>query len=359
MRIPLRRSFDQAHRSLLRGGEGSHLFEPDRSPLPEGRLDRAPGFLDHGGMTVQRRDVLLAPALVALASEAAGAAPGSATPGSSTAARPGPICLFSKHLPKMPPGALARAIKGLGFAGVDLTVRPGGHVAPAEVERELPRAVEAIRAEGLAVPLVTTELLEAKDPSARPILTTAGKLGVPLFKPGYYKYAYQDVHRELRAAGASLRGLYELGRRAKVQLGFHNHGDCLGGPVWDAARIIEPLDPRWAGYYFDTRHAFAEGGQSAWKVATHLVGPRVKAVSVKDFHWEKTSKGWGIRKVPLGEGMVDVAGIFAILAKHNFSGPISLHLEYTIEGGEDAVLKAAERDLGVLRKKLAEVYGTA
>ena len=80
---------------------------------------------------------------------------------------------------------------------------------------------------------------------------------------------------------------------------------------------------------------------------------------MKDFHWEKTDKGWGIRKVPLGQGMVDVAGIFGILAKHGFSGPISLHLEYTIEGGEDAVLKAAERDLSYLTKKLAEVYGTA
>jgi L-ribulose-5-phosphate 3-epimerase len=301
-------------------------------------------------MTVQRRDVLLAPALAALAG------PGTAV---ARAARPGPICLFSKHLPKMAPGPLARAIKGLGFQGVDLTVRGGGHVNPAAVQTELPAAVEAIRAEGLTVPLITTELLEARDPTARPILAAAGKLGVPLFKPGYYKYAFKDIHRELRAAGASLRGLCDLGRRSRVQLGFHNHGDCLGGPVWDAARIVEPLDPAWAGYYFDTRHAFAEGGQSAWKVASHLVGPRVKAVSVKDFHWEKTSTGWQIRKVPLGQGMVDLAGIFAILASHGFAGPISLHLEYTIEGGDDAVLKAAERDLAYLNRTLAGVYGAA
>jgi L-ribulose-5-phosphate 3-epimerase len=308
---------------------------------------------------MNRRDVLLAPALAALAPKVALAATaGPATPAPGTA-RPGPICLFSKHLPKMAPGPLARACKALGFGGVDLTVREGGHVAPALVEADLPKALEAIRAEGLVVPLVTTELLEAKDPTAKPILATAGKHGVPLFKPGYYKYAYKDIHGELREAGASVKGLYELARRNRVQLGFHNHGDMLGGAVWDAARFIEPLDPKWAGYYFDTRHAFAEGGQSAWKLSTHLVGPRVKAVSVKDFHWEKTSKGWVIRKVPLGQGMVDVAGIFAILAKYNFSGPISLHLEYTIEGGEDAVLKAAERDLAFLRKQLAGVYGAA
>jgi L-ribulose-5-phosphate 3-epimerase len=306
-------------------------------------------------MTMHRRDVLLAPGVVAVGTKAIAAE----APSKKVGGKPGPICLFSKHLPKMKPGPMAKAVKGLGFGGIDLTVRPEGHVEPAVVEKELPPAIEAIRNEGLVVPLVTTELLDAKDPTARPILAAAGKLGVPLFKPGYYKYAYKDVGRELREAGASLRGLYEVARREKVQLGFHNHGDCLGGAIWDAVKIVDPLDARWAGYYFDTRHAFAEGGQSAWKLATHLVGPRVKAVSVKDFHWEKTGKGWTIRKVPLGQGMVDVAGIFGILAQHGFSGPISLHLEYTIEGGEEGVLKAAERDLGYLNNKLAEVYGAA
>jgi sugar phosphate isomerase/epimerase len=301
-------------------------------------------------MTLGRRDLLLAAGV----SAAAGSAPAAAR-----AARPGPICLFSKHLPRMAPKDLARAVKGLGFAGVDLTVRPDGHVKPETVERDLPPAVNAIREEGLLVPLITTTLVSPADPTARPILAAAGKLGVPLFKPGYWKYAYEDVRRELRQAGADLRGLADIARRSKVELGFHNHGDCLGGPVWDAVSIIEKLDPRWVGYYFDTRHAFAEGGQSAWKVASHLVGPRVKAVSVKDFHWEKTSKGWGIKKVPLGQGMVDVAGIFAILAKHGFAGPISLHLEYSIEGGEAKVLEAAARDLAYLRGKLDEAYKAA
>jgi L-ribulose-5-phosphate 3-epimerase len=41
----------------------------------------------------------------------------------------GAICLFSKHLPAMDWARLAQAVKKLGFGGVDLTVRPGGHVA--------------------------------------------------------------------------------------------------------------------------------------------------------------------------------------------------------------------------------------
>jgi hypothetical protein len=58
-----------------------------------------------------------------------------------------PLCLFSKHLPKLNYAELASTVKQIGFEGVDLTVRPGGHVLPERAAEDLPRAVEAIRAE--------------------------------------------------------------------------------------------------------------------------------------------------------------------------------------------------------------------
>ena len=63
---------------------------------------------------------------------------------------------------------LGRALKALGFDGVDLTVRPGGHVDPKRVTNDLPLFVDAIRHEGLTVPMITTELLSDADPVARP-----------------------------------------------------------------------------------------------------------------------------------------------------------------------------------------------
>ena len=51
----------------------------------------------------------------------------------------GSLCFFSKHLPRMNARELGRTLKALGFDGVDLTVRPGGHVDPKRVATELPR----------------------------------------------------------------------------------------------------------------------------------------------------------------------------------------------------------------------------
>ena len=68
------------------------------------------------------------------------------------------ICLFSKHLPKIHYSELGGVLKDLGFAGCDLTVRPGGHVEPTLAAADLYRAVEAIRADGVEVPMITTAL---------------------------------------------------------------------------------------------------------------------------------------------------------------------------------------------------------
>ena len=61
----------------------------------------------------------------------------------------GTLCLFSKPLPGMGWRQLAQAAKSVGFGGIDLTVRRGGHVQPERATEDLPKAVEAIREQGL------------------------------------------------------------------------------------------------------------------------------------------------------------------------------------------------------------------
>jgi sugar phosphate isomerase/epimerase len=273
----------------------------------------------------------------------------------------GATCLFSKHLPAMDCARMARAVKKLGFGGIDLTVRPGGHVLPEHAAEDLPKAVAAIRAEGLSVPMITTALTSSGDPTAKPILATAGKLSIPFFKPGYYRYSFADVRGELQKAMNDFRQLTELSKQRGVQCGFHNHEGYVGAQIWDVAQTIDQLDPKWVGYYFDVRHAVAEGGVAGWKIALNLAAPRIKMIAVKDSYWEKTGKGWRQVNCPLGQGMVDWQAYFKALRQANFQGPISLHLEYEIPGAttaaqEENTLAAAQRDFEFLKGRLQEAY---
>ncbi|HEX5084456.1 MAG TPA: sugar phosphate isomerase/epimerase family protein [Blastocatellia bacterium] len=273
----------------------------------------------------------------------------------------GDVCFFSKHLPDMDWTRLAQAVKKLGFGGIDLTVRPGGHVAPERAAEDLPETVAAIRAEGLSVPMITTGLTSAGDPAAKPILSTAGKLSIPFFKPGYYKYSFADVRGELKKAMNDFRALTEISKQSGVQCGFHNHEGNIGAQLWDVAQTIDQLDPKWVGYYFDIRHAVAEGGVAGWKIALNLAAPRIKMIAVKDSYWEKSNKGWRQVNCPLGQGMVDWRAYFKALRQAHFHGPISLHLEYDIPGAtkaavEENTLAAAQRDFEFLKARLQEAY---
>jgi sugar phosphate isomerase/epimerase len=273
----------------------------------------------------------------------------------------GTLCFFSKHLPRLDGRGLARALKPLGFGGVDLTVRPGGHVDPKRVAQDLRPFVAGIREEGLAVPMITTDLTSIDDPAARPTLETAAALKIPFFKPGYYRYAFQDVRREVAAAGAKLRALAELSAQTGVHLGYHNHAGYIGGNIWDIAPVIDTLPEKSAGYYFDVRHAVAEGGDGGWRTGFNLAAPRLAMIALKDFYWEKTAAGWRIRNCPMGEGMVNWKAYFVMLAKAGFQGPVSLHLEYEVPGAtpeaqEQSTLEAASRDIAFVKARFAEAY---
>jgi sugar phosphate isomerase/epimerase len=273
----------------------------------------------------------------------------------------GTLCFFSKHLPDMDARRLGRALKTLGFGGVDLTVRPGGHIDPKRVAQDLPPFVAGIRQEGLTVPMITTEILSDADPVARPTLETAASLGIPFFKPGYYRYAFADVRKERDAAAAQLRTVAALSAKNGVHMGFHNHSGYIGGNVWDIVPVMDTLDPKWAGYYFDIRHAVVEGGDGGWKTAFNLAVPRLPMIALKDFYWEKTATGWRIKNCPMGEGMVNWKAYFALLAKANFHGPVSLHLEYEMPGAtpqarEDSTIAATAKDLAFIKARFAEAY---
>ena len=276
----------------------------------------------------------------------------------------GSLCFFSKHLPRMNSRELSRTLKAMGFDGVDLTVRPGGHVDPKRVANDLPVFVDAIRHEGLTVPMITTELISDADPVAQPTLETAARLKIPFYKAGYYRYKFADVRKELEAAGQQLKGLADLSRRLGMRLGYHNHAGYIGGPVWDFAPFIERLDAATAGYYFDVRHAVVEGGDGGWRTAFDLVAPRLSMISLKDFFWEKSGGSWQQRDCPIGEGMVDWKRYFTMLANARFHGPVSLHIEYDIEGDTPAAqekntLIAAERDFAFVKARVAEAYSGA
>lgn len=305
-----------------------------------------------------RRDLLIAGA-------AAGALATSSPKDARAAGRKKPtLCLFSKPLPHLGYSDLGKALHEIGIPGVDLTTRPNGHVLPEKVEYDLPKAHAELKAQGVEISMITTGLLSTQDPAARPTLSTAAKLGVPFFKLGYYRYKkdVSDLEEKLAQVKTDVEGLAGLAQQAGIQGGFHNHsGAYVGSAMWDHWWLMRDTDPKWMGFYFDPMHATIEGGSGGWKIGFQRLAHNLKMVAMKDFYWEKSGGEWERRVCPLGEGMVAHAEFLRMLAATDFDGPITLHVEYEIEGATESarrenVLMAIEKDYKYLTKLFNEAY---
>ena len=277
------------------------------------------------------------------------------------------ICIFSKHLQWLSIPELAGAVKDLGFQGVDLTVRKGGHVEAAQVTIDLPKTVEVLKKAGLQVPMMVTDIVDPEHPDTEKIISAASQAGIRYYRMGYLKYdPKMTVSKNLDLHKVKIRKLAELNRKYQIHGAYQNHaGTNVGGAVWDLWELLRDVDPQWMGCQYDIKHATAEGG-SSWVNGLDVLQKHVRCMDIKDFIWQKNNGKWQNVNVPLGEGMVDFKTYFSLLKKHGISGPFSLHLEYPLGGADKGskqlsiapkeVLAAMTRDFQTLKGMIKEHY---
>lgn len=325
----------------------------------DGSCKRLMSESPHDGVRLPTRREFVAALCSALA--LAGLAPTARAAGGLRRRAGCPVVIFSKHLQWLDYAAMARMAATLGFDGIDLTVRPAGHVLPENVEDDLPRAVEAVRAAGLSVPTITTAISDPDDPLTERILSSASELGIQYYRLGYWTYDLdRPIVPQLDALRAKAKGIADMNRHFNLSGDYQNHAGAryVGASIWDLWEIIGDLDPDAIGCQFDVRHATVEGG-TAWPVAFKLIAPRIHTVVAKDFTWRHGDEGWEADHVPLGYGAVDFDAYFPMLKELGFDGPVIVHYEYPLGGAnhgaveleisEDLFARKVEADLAQVR----------
>ncbi len=289
----------------------------------------------------------------------------------SRAARAGQklkVAIFSKHLQFLAGEELAQAAADMGFDGLDLTVRKGGHIEPERVERDLPPLVAVIRRHGLDVPMITADIVDPSTPHTEAILKTMAALQIRNYRWGGFKYeGGQPFAAQLEQMKPRIARLAALNARYDACAMYHTHSGTgvVGASIWDLHILLKDFDPKAVGVNYDVGHATIEGGVGGWIDSFRITGPHLRGIAVKDFLWGKDAKGaWQAQWKPLGEGMVRLPQFFGMVAEAGFSGPLQLHFEYPLGGadggktkltlGREEVFGAMKRDLGKLRAYLAQ-----
>jgi L-ribulose-5-phosphate 3-epimerase len=267
-----------------------------------------------------------------------------------------PVCIFSKHLHWVKPEDLGPLVADLGFDGIDLTVRPDGHVRPEEVRRRLPPLVRSIRAAGVEVAMLTTAIASPQEPYAEDTLRTAADLGIPLYRMGWLRYdADRPIADQLAELSGRLRALADLNKSCGIRGAYQNHaGAWVGAAVWDLWLLLKEIEAPWLGVQYDVRHAMVESAH-AWVQGMRLTSGMINSLVVKDYAWHTVDGLWKAYSVPLSTGAVDFASFLDLVEDAGLAVPVSIHYEYPLGGAdqgsrtpsvpEGEILAAMKRDL--------------
>jgi len=276
-----------------------------------------------------------------------------------------PIVAFSKHFQWTTIAEAAAHCAEIGYDGIDLTLRPGGHVEPANVTDALPKAVEQIRAQKLAMPMVTAGIVDATTPHTEAVLKALAAAKIPRYRWGGFRYVEgKSIATQLDELRPKIRDLAAMNQAYGLTAMYHTHSGYtqVGASFWDLYLLLKDELPQLVSVNFDIGHAVVEGGLGNWLHTTRLLMPYTRGIAIKDFRWEKNAKGaWVPEWCALGEGMVDFKRFLAMAKAAGFEGPIQQHFEYEGLGGADSGKKMLtipkEKLLATFRTDLSKLRG--
>ncbi len=245
------------------------------------------------------------------------------------------VHIFSKHLQFLDFKETGAIAAELGFNGVDLTVRPKGHVLPENVLQNLPIAIKDITDSGSTCSLMTTAISDTSKEEDVNIIRSAARAGVKYYRSNWFAY-HEDKTMEdsISFYQQKIHELDKLNKDFNIVGCYQNHaGTKVGASYWELKQLMSKVEHGHFGIQYDIRHAMVEGGRS-WSNGLRLVKDHIKTIVLKDFKWELVNGKWLLKNVPIGEGMVDFDKFFKILKSYGLNPPVSLHLEYPLGGAE-------------------------
>src|SRR4051812_27852082 len=144
--------------------------------------------------------------------------------GTSKGARAVKFVLFTDNLADLTVAQSCESAKAAGFDGLDMTLRPGGHVRPEAAEVGMAEARRSADAAGVTIPMVSTAVTDVDSPHAEAIFAAAAHYGARLVKLGYWEYRpFGTLAAQIEQGRERLRRVVELGKKYHVLPCVHCH----------------------------------------------------------------------------------------------------------------------------------------
>jgi len=236
---------------------------------------------------------------------------------------------------KMPLPELGRFVRGLGFDGVELPVRPGYQVPPESVAKGLPEAARVLAGFGLRIASIA-------GPTDEPTMAACAEAGVPIIRICVGIDAEKGYLAEEARLQREYDALVPLLDRYGVTLGIQNHCDLCVANAMGMRSLIGRYDPKHFGAVWDPAHCALDGERP--ELAIDIVWSHLCMVNLKNAVWAETSPPdaavaeWRSRWVAGRKGLCHWPTVAALLKKRGYRGPVCLTAEYSDHDATDRLI---------------------
>ena len=325
------------------------------------------------------------------------AAVGSAAFAQGAAPTKSGLVVYSKQLQWLrTPQDVATAVVDIGLEKLDLTVTAyPGHVDPAKAKTDLPAFVAALKQRGIAVPMITTQIVDADSPNAEAILDAASSAGVTHYVWGGLTYQTGTPYQaQLDALKPRVQKLAKLNEKYKIKGLYHPVAGAtnVGSSFLDILDVLKTVNPQFTAVQYDTA-SLLQPVRDVFVSHMRLGAPYIGGVALNDaaitldipfyeygpFDPSKADAnagpagdntgnadgdplafGGGGRPLPykyhpmrVGTGMIDVILVGRTLKEIGFNGPIETQVNWPLggaENGADKVSLPRQSVLGQLKR---------
>jgi len=260
------------------------------------------------------------------------------------------LALFTKPWKSLSLPELAQHIKSLGFDLIELPVRPGFQVKPANIERALPTAVKQLGEQGVRVLNVTADM-PLDDERLYSACAAAG-IGMNRVMFWQRDLDYWSAEAEARER---LDAALPFCEQYNFQIGIQNHsGRFVPVNEMGMVNLVKDYNPRHVAAVWDPAHNALEGMNS--DSALDVLAPHLCVVNLKNAYWRRVSgpeaevAEWKIYWTSGAQGRASWAQVIAKLKAIEYQGPICFSAEYS---DEDRVDELIVQDLAFARGLLA------
>ena len=255
--------------------------------------------------------------------------------------------VFTKAWKEVPLGRLGELVRGMGFEGVELPVRPGFQVEPESADRDLPSAARHLAEVGVPIRSVASAAEEST-------IMACADAGVPLLRimaPIRTDESYADAEERYRREFDALLPALE---RAGVTLGVQNHAGRQVANAVGLRSLIGRYDPRHVAAVWDAGHEAVAGSEP--ELAIDTIWPHLRLVNLKNAIWLQSAEAgaasaeWSPYWTAGRLGLSPWPRVAAELRRRGYAGTVCLTAEYS---GAVSVERQAAEDLAFARALFA------